>query len=286
VLPAVAAIDTAGQVHLRTVRRPAFVGDAAALIARHGVLGSLPERDRQELLRRSTIRTLGERKCIFRRGDPGRTVIVVLVGHVKLSSLTADGREVVLEIVGPGGCFGELAVLNDVPRAADATTMTRCHLLAIDGRQFLQVLEHSLEAMRAVMTLISRRLRAATQRVMDTVALPATARVAKALLELAELHCETVRNGARIELRISQAELGGMTGLTRESVNKQLAALRDAGLISQSGGCVTLFDIAALDAVSGADGDEAASGSSFCPQSSPRPWSSKEGLPSLSVQAH
>jgi len=264
VLPAVAAADTVGQVHLQTVRPPAFVDDVAALIARHGMLGCLPEGDRQELLRWSTIRTLGERKCIFRRGDPGHTVIVVLAGYVKLSSLAADGRDVVLEIVCPGGCFGELAVLNNAPRAADATTISRCRLLAIDGRQFLQVMGRSIEGMRAVMTLISRRLRAATQRIMDIVALPATARVAKALLELAELHCETTRNGARIALRISQAELGGMTDLTRESVNKQLAALRDAGLISQSGGSVTLFDIAALDAVSGAHGDDDAPGSSFC----------------------
>jgi CRP-like cAMP-binding protein len=234
------------------------------LSAKHGVLGCLPERDRQELLRWSTIRTLGERKRIFRHGDPGHTVIVVLTGYVKLSSLAAEGRDVVLEIVCPGGCFGELAVLNNAPRAADATTISRCRLLAIDGRQFLQVMGRSLEGMRAVMTLISRRLRAATQRIMDTVALSASARVAKALLELAELHCETAQNGTRIELRISQAELGGMTGLTRESVNKQLATLRDAGLIAQSGGSVTLFDIAALSAVSGAHGDDLVPGSSFC----------------------
>ena len=99
--------------------------------------------------------------------------------------------------------------------------------------------------------LISHRLHTTTQRVLDAVALPATARLAKALLQLAELQCPTVRDGARIELQMSQAELGGMTGLSRESVNKTLAALRDSGLIAQSNGSLTLLDIAALEVLSG-----------------------------------
>ena len=256
------------KAHPQTIRPPAFADDIAAFIAEHGVLGCLPERDRQELLRWSAIRTLGERKRIFRQGDPGRTVLVVLAGHVKLSLATADGREVVLEIVYPAGCFGELAVLNNCPRAADATTISRCRLLAIDGRQFLEVMGRSLEGLQAVVELTSRRLRTTTQRVLDAVALPAAARVAKALLELAGLQCQAVRDGAHIELQMSQAELGGLTGLTRESVCKQMAALREAGLITQSEGCVTLLDVTALGAVSGVH-DDPGPGSSFCRQRLP-----------------
>jgi len=252
-----------GLAHPQSVQPLDLVDDLAAFIHRHEILGALPDRDRQELLRWSTIRTLGERRRIFRRGDPGRTVLVVLAGHVKLSAMTADGREVVLEIVGPSGCFGELAVLNNCARAADATTISQCRLLAIDGRQFLQVMSRSVEGLQAVVQLTSRRLRATTQRVLDALALPATARVAKALLELAELQCQVACDGVRIEPQMSQAELGGLTGLTRESVNKQLAALREAGLIAQSGSDVTLLDTAALGALSGVHSDPEP-GSSLC----------------------
>jgi CRP/FNR family cyclic AMP-dependent transcriptional regulator len=222
---------------------------ANKLLAGQSAFGCLPERDFRELVQRSSVRTLREREHLFRRGDPGRTVFAVLAGYVKLSSLTAGGREVVLEIVRPGGCFGELAVLNRAPRAADATAISRCRLLAIDGRQFTQVMGRSLEGLQAMVKLISHRLHTATQRVLDSVALPATARLAKALLQLAELQCPAMRDGARIELPVSQAELGGLAGLTRESVNKTLAVLRDAGLISQSNGSVTLVDVAALDSL-------------------------------------
>jgi CRP/FNR family transcriptional regulator, cyclic AMP receptor protein len=222
------------------------VETAKRLLGGPGVLGCLPERDLVDLARWSMVRTLREREQIYRRGDPGRTVTVVLNGHVKLSSTTADGREVVLEICGPGMCFGELSVLNNWPRDTDATTLSRCQLLTIDGRQFSQVMARSQEALQTMMRTISHRLRTATERVCDTVALGAAARLAKALVQLAELQCPAIRDGVRIALPLSQAELGGMTGLTRESINKHLAALRDAGWISLSGGTITLLDCAAL----------------------------------------
>jgi CRP-like cAMP-binding protein len=228
-------------------RTPDWVEARDRLIEAGGMLGRLPERDLSGLLQRSTIRPFRARKTVFRNGDPGRSVIAVLEGHVKLSTTTAGGREVVLEIVSPGGCFGESAVLNNWTRDFDAVTVSRCQLLIMDGRQFAQVMERSLEGAQAMMRLLSERLRAARQRVVDVVVLPAPARLAKALLSLASLQTSVVRDGIRIELRLSQAELGGMTGLTRESINKNLAALRDAGWIALDGGTVTLRDVAALE---------------------------------------
>jgi CRP/FNR family cyclic AMP-dependent transcriptional regulator len=181
-------------------------------------------------------------------------VVAVLDGYVKLSSTTAAGREVVLEIIRPGMSFGELAAINNWPRDSDAVALSRCRVLAIDGRQFTQVMERSPAGLLTMVHSISERLRAATQRVLDTIALPAPARVAKTLLHLAELQSPTPqgltpRNGVRLALQLSQADLGGMTGLTRESINKQLASLREAGSIALSGGSVTLLDIAALESL-------------------------------------
>jgi CRP-like cAMP-binding protein len=226
---------------------PDMIEARTKLVAAGGILGRLPERDLVTLMRRATIRTVRARKTIFRSGDPGSTVVAVLEGHVKLSTTTAGGREVVLEIVPPGACFGEMNVLNGWPRDADSVTISRSRLLFIDGRQFVQVMERSPEGSQAMLRALSGKLRTARQHVVDVVVLPAPARLAKALTTLAELQCPTVRDGVRIELRLSQAELGGMTGLTRESINKNLAALRDGGWISLQGGSVTLLDVAALD---------------------------------------
>jgi CRP/FNR family transcriptional regulator len=222
--------------------------DAAVLklIGRQSILSLLPEADLRALVRQGIVRNLRERELIFAHGDEGRTVMVVLQGYVKLSSMTSGGREVVLEIAGPGRVFGELATLNDWRRTADATALGPARVLQIEGAQFGRALARSPEAMFAVIRLLSQRLRVTTEQVTDSVALPAAARLAKAIMHLAALHSHNVKEGLRIDLPLSQRELGGMTGLTRESINKHLATWRDAGWVALSGRSLTLLDVGAL----------------------------------------
>jgi CRP/FNR family transcriptional regulator, cyclic AMP receptor protein len=222
--------------------------DAAVLrlIGRQSILSLLPEADLRALVRQGNVRTLRERELIFAHGDEGRSVMIVLEGYVKLSNMTAGGREVVLEIAGPGRVFGELATLNDWPRTADATALGSARVLQIEGGQFSRALARAPEAMFAVIRLLSQRLRVTTEQVTDTVSMPAPARLAKAIMHLAALHSHNVKEGLRIDLPLSQRELGGMTGLTRESINKHLATWRDAGWVALSGKSLTLLDVGAL----------------------------------------
>jgi CRP-like cAMP-binding protein len=226
------------------------VANPNRLAEARSVLGCLPERELHSLRQQSMIRVVRERQHVFKCGDPGRTVIVVLDGYVKLSVTTTGGQEVIVEIVPPGVCFGELAVLNNCPRGADAVTISRCKLLTIDARDFLRVMERCPEGLLAMVQLISGRLRAVTQRVLDAKALSPSSRVAKLLMHLAELQSPVVGDGTKIALRLSQAELGAMIGLTRESMNKHLAAMRDAGWIALSARSVTLLNTLALHDVS------------------------------------
>jgi CRP/FNR family transcriptional regulator, cyclic AMP receptor protein len=217
-----------------------------SLIKPDSALGALDERDLLALLRQSTVRTFPRQRVLFRNGDPGRIVLLVLQGYVKLSSTAANDREVMLEIAGPGTIFGELAVLTDSTRRADATTLTACRVLAIDGSAFRHALARSPPAMFAAIRLISERLSAVTVRGIDTVSLPAPVRLAKALLHLAELDSTQVQGGLHLGFRLSQRELGAMTGLTRESINKHLSAWRAAGWVELTGSSVTLRDVVAL----------------------------------------
>jgi CRP/FNR family transcriptional regulator, cyclic AMP receptor protein len=210
------------------------------------ILGCLPEQELLSLVRQSLVRSLPKDRVIFRNGDAGHSVVLILQGYVKLSAMAAHGREVVLEIAGPGTLFGELAVLNSVPRKADATALTATRVLAIDGTLFRSTIARTPDAMLAAIRLLSERLSAVTAQGMDAVSLPAPVRLAKVLLHLAQLQSHKVSDGTHIGVRLSQRELGAMTGLIRESINKHLKAWRAAGWIELVRGSVTLRDVAAL----------------------------------------
>jgi CRP-like cAMP-binding protein len=216
------------------------------LLAGHRILGRLPAAELAALVRQASVRAYAERAVIFRQGDAGHGVLAVVDGYVKLSAAAPSGREVVLEVAGPGAVFGELAVLNNWPRAAEAEALSACRLLNIDAAAFIAALTRHPQAMLEVVRLLSERLRTVTEQMTDAVDLPATARLAKALLRLAALHSHKVEDGLRIDLMLSQRELGGMTGLTRESINKHLAGWRDQGWLHLVEGAIVLVRPTAL----------------------------------------
>jgi len=220
------------------------------LLAEHRLLNLLPEQDLSSLLQWSKIRTPRRQEVILRQGDPGNAVVLVLEGFIKLSVTLADGREMVLDIIGPGDCFGEMAVLNKMPHETDATALVPCRLLMVDGRQFRHALEVRPEGLPTILRLESERLHRAREQMVDSLALSAAARLAKVLMRLAKLWSSGARQGDFVRLLLSQSELGSMTGLSRESVNKLLGSWRDAGWIRLSNRSVTLMDVTALTRLS------------------------------------
>src|ERR1700758_1377451 len=143
-----------------------LVGETDAvlkIIKDQSILGALTEPDLLALVRQTPVRALPKNRVLFRSGDEGRSVVLILQGFIKLSTMASNGREVVLEIAGPGTIFGELAVLNDSPRRADATSLTACRVMAFDGAQFRRMVGRTPEAMFAAIRLLSERLSAVTE---------------------------------------------------------------------------------------------------------------------------
>ena len=224
----------------------------------HRVLGSLAVPDLEHLLAFSQLRHFRRRAQLFVAGHPGASVYAVLTGYVKLSRANPTGREIVLELAGPGSLFGELAVINGWPRSADAVALSDCRALSIDGRHYMDALRRNPEAMLATIRHLSERLTATTSQMEDALFLPAPARVARALIRLAAQHSQPTRDGLQIDIVISQRELGDITGLARESINKQLAVWRDERIIRLDGQHVTLTNATALQQVANSVGNAAA----------------------------
>jgi CRP/FNR family transcriptional regulator, cyclic AMP receptor protein len=218
-------------------------------LARHPVLGLLPSLELESLLNFGRVVTYQGRTTIFSRGDSGTSVLAVIDGYVKLSASAPDGRDIIFEIAPPGSIFGELAVINGQPRSADATCLSTSRLLLIEGNQFLAALKRNPDVILRIVGLLSERLQRRNEQMEDTLSLEAPARLAKTLIRLAAEHSHPGPEGLQIDVQLSQGEIGGMTGLSREGINRQLRAWSEQNLVKITNKYLTLIDLTTLQNV-------------------------------------
>jgi CRP/FNR family cyclic AMP-dependent transcriptional regulator len=244
----VMASQRADYLRAVTTTTPGTAADATmhALSAAHPVLGTLTEQARRALSRWSRFRTLKRREVICHQGDLPGAVILVVEGYLKRSTPLPDGNEVLLGIVGPGECAGEMAALLEQPHDANLAALSRCLLLTIDARQFRQAFDREPEGLHAIMRSTTGQLQKTTEQLLDARALSAPVRLAKALFNLPRFESAAPNGTTQLRLHLSQSELGAIAGICREVVNKHLGVWRDAGWIVMSGGAVTSFDTAAI----------------------------------------
>ncbi|MDP9864601.1 MULTISPECIES: Crp/Fnr family transcriptional regulator [Streptosporangium] len=177
-------------------------------------------------------------------GDVADWVLLLTSGRVKVSSHTAGGTEVILAVRGPGALLGEFAALDGLPRSATVTALEPVEGIAVrDFSGYLQ--EHGRVAVLLMRTLIGK-MRDSDRKRIEYGAFDTTGRVATRLVELAERYGEPVNGGVRVTLPLSQDELAGWTGASREAVSKALRSLRDRGLIETGRRRVIIHDMEGL----------------------------------------
>lgn len=186
--------------------------------------------------------TLARGATLFREGEPGDRMYVVLDGKVKIFRTAADGRENLLSVLGPGDLLGELSLFDPGERTASASTLTDARVASLqhaDLRPWLtehpQVAEHLLAA-------LARRLRRTNEALADLVFSDVPGRVAKALLDLAERFGVEADTGLRVTHDLTQEELAQLVGASRETVNKALADFAARGWLHISARSVLIVD--------------------------------------------
>jgi CRP/FNR family transcriptional regulator, cyclic AMP receptor protein len=196
-----------------------------------GFLELLAGDDRRELERRAGRRRFKPGASLTHEGSPGAEVLILLSGRVKISIDTEDGREVVLTFCGPGNLIGEFSVIDSGARSGTTQALEPVEALALSGRDFLALLEQRPGITMALVGDLVRRFRDADRIQIEFASAHTLGRVAARLAELSERHCEPVSDGIAITLPISQEELAGWAGASREATAKALQTLRDLGTI-------------------------------------------------------
>ncbi len=197
----------------------------------------LSEKEIADLAARIRLRAFHRAEVIFRKDDPGTHLYLVLEGAVKISLPGEFGQEALVAIMRPGEFFGELALFDRTPRSATAVALEETRLALLAGDDFLGFLEHHPTAVRIVLETLARTIRRLSDRVENLTFLDVPGRVAKYLLDLAQVNRPVAiasgsGNEGPLELKLTQDELAAFVGASRVSVNRVLGDLERRGLVA------------------------------------------------------
>ena len=183
---------------------------------------------------------------LFREGEPGDHLYLILDGKVKLGHGSPDGRESLMAILGPGEMFGELSLFDPGLRTSTATALTEATVLALGNEQLMPLLEGRPEVAAALLQALARRLRRTNEAMADLVFSDVPGRVAKALMELGEKFGTLTPEGLLVTHDMTQEELAQLVGASRETVNKALAEFGHRGWITLESRQVLITDVERL----------------------------------------
>jgi CRP-like cAMP-binding protein len=180
-----------------------------------------------QLAAAGTERQLVRGDILFEEGDPPDALYVVTRGRIAIAIANPiDRRESVVALMEPGDLFGDLGMLDDRPRSAMARALEPSAVLAIPFEPVLRMFDEHPRLLWNVTRMLAQRLRAMDEALADSVFLDVTGRTAKRLLELAD-------GSDQFTLPVTQEELAGMVGASRERVNKAIASFIRLGWLEQ-----------------------------------------------------
>jgi CRP/FNR family transcriptional regulator, cyclic AMP receptor protein len=199
---------------------------------------SFPEDQLRMLTMVVTRKSAPRSTTIMAGGDPTDSLYIVLSGRLKVMMSDAEGKEVILSILGPGEFFGEMGLIDDEPRSATVVTIEPCELLSIAKRDFKKALAENFEMSMAVMRGLVRRLREADRKIGSLALLDVYGRVARLLLDMAE----NVDGERVVTKRLPKQDIAKMIGASREMVSRVMKDLQTGGYIEMRGSTIVIRD--------------------------------------------
>jgi len=199
-----------------------------------GALAELAQQMHRRSFRRGTM--------IFHKDQAGDALYIVESGRIRIFSPKETGEELTMEVAGHDDVFGELALLDGRPRSASAESLEDTVVFTISREDFMRYVRATPQFAVALIELLSNRLRHVTEYAESLAFLDVHARLARALLEMADRYGVKKNGGIEIDFDLTQADLATMVSATRERVNRALAAFRSQGLLELRGRKITLLD--------------------------------------------
>lgn len=212
--------------------------ELAAQLPKGSVFAECDEKQLSDLLAVGTIQATKANEEILRQGDEGTSLVIILDGVVRISMVTPNGREIILDYAEAGAVLGEIAVLDGEPRTASAIAMWPGRLLRLSRNAFEGFIERHPKVAIRLLREMARRLRETDVTIESDRAFTTGPRLARYLNRLTNQKV----HGTRLTRDLSQSELGSFVGISRENINRQLAAWASEGVIELTQGKIRIID--------------------------------------------
>jgi len=224
--------------------------EKCSLLANSRLFANVHVKVLETLARYAKTKVFKNKEVICRRGDVGTQMYIIAKGKVTLHTDSDEGKELGFGFMNEGDVFGEIAMFDGGERTATVKAIELTEILVIEKRDFIPFIEREPKVAVQLLTTLAGRLRSADEHFEDIFFRNLPGRLAKKFLGLAEEYGHETDEGIEIELKLSQGEIGKLTGATRESINKQMRTWEIAGLIGCKKGIVTIKDSEALEDIS------------------------------------
>lgn len=198
------------------------------LLRRVELFDRFDEDDHQRLADAAELLQLVRGDVVFEEGAEADACFVMVSGRVAISNRSLDGRESMVAMMLPGDLFGEMSLFDELGRSAEARALEDCEVLRVSYEVLRNIWEDDPELLWSVVRLLSKRVRATDEALADSFFLDVTGRTAKHLLDMAG-------DDDLFQIPITQEELAGLVGASRERVNKAIASFLKLGWIEQDG---------------------------------------------------
>jgi len=218
------------------------MGEVHEILSRAGIFQGVESAAVNTLIEQLDSTTFPRGTTIFDEGEPGDRLFIITSGKVKLARHAPDGRENLLTIMGPSDMFGELSIFDPGPRTSAAVCVTEVTAATMDSQMLHDWIQAHPEISEQLLRVLARRLRRTNNALADLIFTAAPARVAKALLQLANRFGVQEGGALRVHHDLTQEEIAQLVGASRETVNKALAEFAHRGWIRLEGKSVLSSD--------------------------------------------
>lgn len=204
-----------------------------------GLGAMLPPTAWQAVLATGSARRYSTNEVVARQGEQGNCVIALISGHVKVTRLEPDGRELLLAVRGPGEVIGVLAFTGGSQRSATVTALATCHTFTLPNVRFQRIVDE-FDLLPLILRHLADRFREGEGIRAEMAEVPALRRVVHALLRLSTAGSDLG------DLGLSQQDLAQAVGMSRSAIAAELSRLRRRGLVVTGRRRLAITDRAAL----------------------------------------